>query len=40
LIAEMNTKLESLIKAEIGVDDGREMPDIPKVNWYLDKADL
>ena len=21
-------------------DDGREMPDIPNVDWYLDSADL
>jgi arylsulfatase len=40
LIAAMSTKLEALIKAEIGVDDGREMPEIPKVTWYLDSADL
>ena len=40
LIASMNAKLEALIKAEIGVDDGREMPDIPKVDWYLNSADL
>lgn len=40
LIAAMSTKLESAIKAEIGVDDGREMPEIPKVAWYLDSADL
>ena len=40
LIAEMSSKLEAAIKAEIGVDDGREMPDIPKVTWYLDTADL
>lgn len=40
LIKAMNTKLEAAIKAEIGVDNGREMPDIPKVKWYLDSADL
>ena len=27
-------------RAEIGVDDGREMPEIPKVTWYIDSADL
>ena len=40
LIAAMSAKLETAIKAEIGVDDGREMPDLPKVTWYIDSADL
>ena len=40
LIATMSAKLEAAIKAEIGVDDGREMPEIPKVTWYMDTADL
>jgi arylsulfatase len=40
LISDMSIKLEAAIKAEIGVDDGREMPDIPKVTWYMDSADL
>jgi arylsulfatase len=40
LIAAMSAKLETAIKAEIGVDDGREMPEIPKVTWYIDSADL
>lgn len=40
LVMEMSGKLEAAIKAEIGVDDGREMPDLPKVNWVVDKADL
>lgn len=40
LIAQMSSKLEAAIKAEIGVDDGRELPEIPKVTWYLDSADL
>jgi arylsulfatase len=40
LIATMSAKLEAAIKAEIGVDDGREMPEIPKVSWYMDTADL
>jgi arylsulfatase len=33
LIEAMSAKLEAVIKAEIGVDDGREMPDISKVKW-------
>ena len=40
LIAAMSAKLEAAIKAEIGVDNGREMPEIPKVTWYMDTADL
>lgn len=40
LLAAMSAKLEAVIKAEIGVDDGREMPEIPKVKWYMDSADL
>ena len=40
LIEAMSGKLEAAIKAEIGVDDGREMPDIPNVAWYMDTADL
>ena len=36
----VSAKLEAAIKAEIGVDDGREMPEIPKVTWYMDTADL
>jgi len=40
LIATMSGKLEAVIKAEIGVDDGREMPDIPQITWGLDKIDL
>jgi arylsulfatase A-like enzyme len=40
LIATMSGKLESLIKAEIGKDDGREMPELAKVTWTIDRADL
>jgi arylsulfatase len=38
LILTMNAKLEALIKAEIGVDDGRELPNIPLVTWTIDKV--
>jgi arylsulfatase A-like enzyme len=38
LVLTMNGKLEALIKAEIGVDDGRELPDIPLVTWAIDKV--
>ena len=37
LIIAMNAKLNAVIKAEIGVDDGRELPDIPLVDWSIGK---
>jgi arylsulfatase len=40
LITTLSAKLETLIKAEIGVDDGREMPDVATVTWTVDRADL
>lgn len=40
LLTAMNGKLEAVIKAEIGKDDGRELPDIPNVTWGLDRVDL
>lgn len=40
LIVSMNAKLEAVIKAEIGKDDGREMPDIANITWGVDKVDL
>jgi arylsulfatase len=40
LIMAMNAKLEKVIKAEIGIDDGREMPNIPTVDWTIDRPDL
>ena len=40
LLTTMNGKLEAVIKAEIGKDDGRELPDIAGVTWGLDKVDL
>ena len=39
-IMTMNGKLEAVIKTEIGVDDGREMPDIPNVDWKIERVDL
>ena len=38
LILSMSTELEALIKAEIGVDDGRELPQIPRVTWTIDRV--
>jgi arylsulfatase len=40
LIDKMRDKLESLIKAEIGRDDGREMPEVANISWAIDRADL
>ena len=40
LISTMSNKLESLIKAEIGKDDGREMPEVANITWTIDRADL
>ncbi|MGD8419470.1 MAG: sulfatase, partial [Gammaproteobacteria bacterium] len=37
LIMTLNAKLETLIKAEIGVDNGRELPNIPLVDWTIEK---
>ncbi len=35
LVLAMSAKLEAVIGAEIGVDDGRELPDIEGINWTL-----
>jgi arylsulfatase len=40
LVEAMRAKLERVIAAEIGVDDGREMPDVPRITWSLDRVDL
>jgi arylsulfatase len=40
LLVTMNGKLEALIKAEIGKDDGRELPDIAGITWGVDRVDL
>ena len=37
LIMTMNAKLQNLIQAEIGNDNGRELPNIPLVNWEIDR---
>ena len=37
LITIMSGKLEAVIKDEIGVDDGRELPNIPRVTWTIDR---
>lgn len=35
LVLAMSAKLEALIKSEIGVDDGREMPPVQSLTWTL-----
>lgn len=40
LITTMSNKLEKIIATEIGKDDGREMPNIPTVDWTIEKVDL
>jgi len=40
LIASASDRLERMIKAEIGVDDGREMPNIPRIEWTINRVDL
>lgn len=38
LVLAMNTKLDSMISAEIGNDDGRELPDVEGIDWRLQKG--
>ena len=38
-VLAMSAKLEALIKQEIGVDDGREMPPFKAITWTLDVRD-
>ena len=40
LVLSMSQKLEQRIQAEIGKDDGSELPKIPRINWSLAKIDL
>ena len=35
LVLAMNAKLETIIAAEIGVDDGSELPDVDGIDWAL-----
>lgn len=39
LVLAMSDKLEAAIKAEIGVDTGREMPDLKGIAWTIDTVD-
>jgi arylsulfatase A-like enzyme len=40
LILAMNAKLNKIIADEIGVDDGRELPNIPLIDWAVDRVDM
>lgn len=40
LVMAMNAKLEAAIEAEIGKDDGREMPQVDGISWSMDRVDL
>ncbi len=41
LVLSASTKLEAVIKSEIGVDDGREMPpQFGDIDWQIDRMDL
>jgi arylsulfatase len=35
LVLARNAKLEAIIATEIGIDDGRELPDIDGIDWAL-----
>jgi arylsulfatase len=37
LVLAMNAKLAALIKTEIGVDDGHELPKIPLIDWKIQR---
>lgn len=39
LVMMMNTKLSNVIKAEIGADNGSEMPDVKDISWALKVKD-
>jgi len=39
LTLAMSAKLEAAISADIGVDDGREMPDFKGIKWAIDTVD-
>ena len=40
LLLSMNQKLQQRIQAEIGKDDGSELPKMPNIDWLLGKIDL
>jgi arylsulfatase len=38
LLLAMSAKLETIIRTEIGVDDGRELPDVEGIDWTLQRG--
>lgn len=40
LVMAMNQKLNTVMDAEFGKDDGREMPDVANIDWTLDRVEL
>lgn len=40
LLLAMNAKLNALIEAEIGADDGGEMPEVEGIDWFVERIDL
>jgi len=40
LVVSMNTKLNTILDAEFGRDDGREMPEVANISWALDRVEL
>ena len=40
VITTVNAKLNAVMAAEFGPDDGREMPDVPNIDWTIDRVDL
>ena len=40
MIMDMNTKLNSMIDAEFGKDDGREMPQVEGIAWSAYRVEL
>ncbi|MCF6390436.1 sulfatase-like hydrolase/transferase [Mycobacterium sp. MBM] len=40
MVMASSMKLEAIIKHEIGVDDGREMPHFDAIDWTIDRLDL
>lgn len=40
LVLQMNNQLEAAIKTQIGVDNGREMPQIDGIRWNINEIDL
>jgi arylsulfatase len=40
LLLSLNSKLNSVMAAEFGADDGREMPDFKGIDWAVSSIDL